>query len=101
MNLPSAAAIVVAATAFAVALMLLLRRQAPAGGFGVLATSFSVMLAFIVYLAFTSYDTTRTAAESEATAVFQQVETAELLPRAARPRLAGQLVCYGRAVVHE
>ena len=53
--------------AAAIAAMLLVRRGAPegsyfndgdraAGVFGVLATGFSVLLGFIVFLAFTSYD---------------------------------------------
>ena len=60
--------IVVAAAGIAVGVMLLVRRQAPegsyfsdgdraAGVFGVLATGFSVLLGFVIFLAFTSYDT--------------------------------------------
>ena len=45
------------------------------GVFGVLATGFSVLLGFIVFLAFTSYDQSRTGAETEALMVVQQVET--------------------------
>ena len=71
--------------------MLLVRRQAPegsffadgdraAGVFGVLATGFSVLLGFVVFLAFTSYDYARRGAETEALIVAQQVETAEFFP---------------------
>jgi hypothetical protein len=109
-NLPLAAGIVVGSAAVAVAVFLLVRRHGPAEGFfvdgdraagvfGVLATGFSVLLGFVVYLAFTSYDTARAGARSEATDVIQQFETAQLLPSAARSRLSGQLICYGRAVV--
>jgi hypothetical protein len=70
MNLIVAILIVVAATAVAVVAMLLVRRGAPdgsyfndgdraAGVFGVLATGFAVLLGFVVFLAFTSYDTAR------------------------------------------
>ena len=55
--------------------MLLVRRRAPEGSrfrdgdrasgvFGVLATGFSVLLGFIVFLAFESYDQSRSGAEA-------------------------------------
>ena len=110
MNLLLAAVAVAAAVVVSVALFLLVRRHAPedgffsdgdraAGVFGVLATGFSVLLGFIVFLAFTSYDTARSGARSEAVDVIQQFETAQLLPQPASAALSGQLVCYGRAVV--
>jgi hypothetical protein len=103
--------ITLAVTAVAVTVMLLVRRRAPEGSyftdgdrasgvFGVLATGFSVLLGFIVFLAFTSYDESRSGAETEALIVAQQVETAQLLPSPARETLTGQLVCYGRSVVN-
>ena len=72
--------------------MLLVRRRAPegsffadgdraAGVFGVLATGFAVLIGFVVFLAFESYDTSRSGAESEARIVAQQLETAQFLPR--------------------
>ena len=111
MNVVLAALIVAAVAAAAVAAMLLVRRRAPegsffadgdraAGVFGVLATGFSVLLGFIVFLAFTSYDESRTGAEQEALIVFQQVENAQFLPRPARDELTGELICYGRSVVN-
>lgn len=106
-----ASLIVVAAVAAAVAAMLLVRRGAPEGGyfadsdrasgvFGVLATGFAIFAGFVVFLAFTSYDQARSGAEQEALSVAQQYETAQFLPPAARGRLTGRLVCYGRSVVH-
>jgi hypothetical protein len=102
--------IVVAAVAVAVAAMLGVRRRAPDGSyfsdgdrasgvFGVLATGFALLLGLIVFLAFTSYDDSKTGAEAEALAVVQQFETAQFLPPAARDRLGGELICYGRSVV--
>jgi hypothetical protein len=99
-------------TSVAVAAMLLVRRRAPdgsvfvdgdraAGVFGVLATGFSVLLGLIVFLAFSSYDQSRSGAETEALTVRQQLETAQFLPAAVRARLGGELVCYGRAVVEQ
>jgi hypothetical protein len=110
-NLLWAALVIAAVTAFAVAAMLLVRRRAPegsyfadgdraAGVFGVLATGFSVLLGFIVFLAFESYDQSRVGAEEEALVLAQQVETAQFFPRGAAPELTGELVCYGRFVVN-
>jgi hypothetical protein len=111
MNVVLAALAVAAITALAVTAMLLVRRQAPdgsyfadgdraAGVFGVLATGFSVLLGFLVFLGFESYDQSRTGAETEAVVLAQQVETAQLFPRAAADELIGELVCYGRSVIH-
>src|SRR4051794_14312062 len=111
MNLLWGSLIVVGTTAIAVAAMLLVRRRAPEGSyfqdgdrasgvFGVLATGFSILLGFVIFLTFTSYDQSRTGAESEALTVSQQVETAQFFPRSARAELTGQLICYGRSVVH-
>lgn len=95
-----------------VAAMLVVRRTAPeesyfqdgdraAGVFGVLATGFAVLLGFVVFLAFQSYDTARSGSEAEAQLVAQQFETAQFLPIAAREPMAEALVCYARAVVHQ
>jgi len=110
-NIVIALLIVAATTAVAVSAMLLVRRRAPEGSyfadgdrasgvFGVLATGFSVLLGFIIFLAFTSYDQSRTGAETEALAVTQLVETAQFLPSRVGGELTGELVCYGRSVVH-
>jgi hypothetical protein len=111
-SLPWAVAIVVGSTVVAIAALLLARRRAPDGGvfndgdraagvFGVLATGFSLLLGFVVFLAFASYDESRSGAETEALMVAQQVETAQLLPAPLSGRLTGELVCYGRSVVHQ
>jgi hypothetical protein len=104
--------IVVSVTALAIVAMLLVRRRAPAGSyfedgdraagvFGVLATGFAVLLGFVVFLAFESYDTSRSGAEAEAQIVAQQFETAQFFPIAARAPLSGYLMCYARTVVHQ
>jgi amino acid transporter len=111
MNIVWAALVVIAATALAVAAMMAVRRRAPEGGyysdsdrasgvFGVLATGFSVLLGFLIFLAFESYDASRSGAEVEAATVAQQVQTAQRLP-AVGGDLTGQLVCYARWVVDE
>jgi Protein of unknown function (DUF4239) len=110
MSLALAILIVVATTGIAIAAMLWVRRRAPdgsyfhdgdraAGVFGVLATGFAVLLGFVVFLAFTSYDSARAGAESEALIVAQQIETAQLLPTSVSADLTGELVCYARSVV--
>jgi len=111
LNLVAAVVIVLGAAAVSGGAMLLVRRRAPGGGyfadgdraagfFGVLATGLSVVLGFIIVLAFTSYDESRTGAEQEAITVAQQVETAQFLPEASSAAMTGQLVCYARSVVH-
>jgi hypothetical protein len=112
MNVAVALVVVVGAATLAIAAILLVRRRAPegsyfndgdraAGVFGVLATGFAVLLGLVVVLAFTSYDNARTGAATEALTVAQQYEVAHLLPPAEGRRLAAELVCYGRSVVHE
>jgi hypothetical protein len=66
--------------------------------FGVLATGFAVLLGFVVFLTFTSYDASRAGAETEALTVAQQLETAQFLPPAVVGELTGELVCYARSV---
>jgi Protein of unknown function (DUF4239) len=100
------------AVALTVTAMLLVRRRAPEGSyfqdgdrasgvFGVLATGFSVLLGFIIFLTFTSYDQSRTGAEAEALTLTQQVENAQFFPAGVSGELTGELVCYARYVVAE
>jgi hypothetical protein len=104
--------LVAGAALLGIALLLLVRRRAPDGGFftdgdraagvfGVLATGFSVMLGFVVFLAFANYDVSRSGAETEAIVLVHQFESAQLMPPKAAPALAGKVVCYGRYVVHQ
>jgi Protein of unknown function (DUF4239) len=113
MNPLVALAIVVVAVAATVTLMLLVRRfAAPAGGFftdsdraagvfGVTGTGFAVLLAFVIFLAFSSYDRARQEASLEASATSQLFRTANLFPPDARRQLHGELICYARAVIHD
>ena len=66
--------------------------------FGVLATGFSVLLGFIIFLGFSSYDESRSGAEQEATIVAQQVQTAQFMPGDSAAELTGELSCYARSV---
>jgi FtsH-binding integral membrane protein len=104
--------VLIAVNVATIAMMLLIRRRAPEGSyfkdgdrasgvFGVLAGGFAIFAGFILFLAFTSYDQSRSGGEAEALTVIQQFETAELLPPAVRNRMTGEIVCYGRSVVHQ
>jgi hypothetical protein len=112
MSLYASIGILIAVNAVTIAAMLLVRRGAPEGSrfadgdrasgvFGVLAGGFAIFAGFIIFLAFTSYDESRSGGETEALTVVQQFETAQLLPSDVRVRLGGELVCYGRSVVHQ
>ena len=106
-----AIAIVALVTSVAVAVLVLVRRRAPAGSVfedsdraaGVFGACWRrgspLSLGLIVFLAFSSYDQSRSGAETEALTLRQQFETAQFLPPAAGKRLGGELVCYGRAVI--
>jgi hypothetical protein len=102
--------VIAIAVAVAVGALLLVRQRAPEGGFfadgdraagmfGVLASGFAILLGFVVFLAFESFDSSRSGAETEAIIVAQQFETAQFLPIAVRGELSGELICYGRSVV--
>ena len=110
-NVFVAAVVVIAAAGLSIGALLFVRRRAPEGSyfadgdrasgfFGVIATGFAVLLGLVVVLAFTSYDESRAGAETEALTLAQQYEVAHLLPPAGGRRLATELVCYGRSVVH-
>ena len=109
MNLVVGALATLAAVAVTVTAMLLVRRRAPEGSrfndgdrasgvFGVLATGFSVLLGFIIFLAFQSYDEARSGAEDEAQRRAAAADRA-VPARRRRAGLTGDLVCYARDVV--
>src|SRR4051812_4103261 len=104
--------VIVVATAGSIGALLLIRRRSPHGGhfddtsraagvFSILATSFAVLFAFVVFFAFGSYDRSNASAETEAQVTTQQFENAQLLPAAAGPRRSAELRCYARSVIHQ
>lgn len=112
MTIVWAALIVIASATIAISALLFVRRTAPEGSyfedgdrasgvFGVLATGFAVLIGFVVFLSFESFDTSRTGAQTEARIVAQQFELAQFMPLAARAALGGEQICYARYVVHE
>jgi Protein of unknown function (DUF4239) len=109
-NLLLVTAIVVAVSVAAVGLMHAVRRRMKrdhffveaergAGIFAFLGTAFAVLLAFVFFEAFESFHDARTGAESEATSVLQLTRSAAFFPEAERTVLAGEMICYGRAVI--
>jgi amino acid transporter len=110
MNFMLGALVIIATTTVTTLVMLLVRRRSPDGSFfsdgdrasgvfGVIATGFSILVGFIIFLAFESYDQTRSGAETEAIIVVQQVETAQFMSKDTAVDLTGELVCYARSVV--
>jgi hypothetical protein len=111
MSLVWAGLIVLLAATIAVSTMLFVRRSAPAGSyfqdgdrasgvFGVLSTGFAILLGFVVFLSFASYDTSRSGAEAEAQTVTEQFQTAQLLPAPVREEMSHALACYARSVAY-
>jgi hypothetical protein len=111
-NLWWASLLVLASAAVAVAVLLLIRRFSPHGGhfgdtgraagvFSILATSFAVLFAFVVFLSFDAYSSSSDSADVEAQAVSQQFEMAQYFPASVSPKIGAELVCYGRSVVHQ
>jgi hypothetical protein len=113
MNPFLALTIIAVAVAITVTLMLLVRRfVAPRGGFftdpdraagvfGVTGTGFAVLLAFVIFLSFSSYDRARDKASVEAVAISQLFRTAKLFSPDAQRSLHGELICYARAVIDD
>lgn len=110
MNPYLAAAIIIVSVALAVAVMLAVRRRAPEGGFfsdsdrasgvfGFLGAGFVILLGFVIFLSFGTYDNARVQSEAEATAVADQFAEAEVMPTGVRDRAQGQLICYARSVI--
>jgi hypothetical protein len=111
MSLTVALIVIAVATVLAVAGMLFLRTRAPegswfrtqdhsAGMLGVVGTVFAILLGFIILFAFDSHSSARTAASTEAGTIVDAYEDAEVFGTAG-VALRGDLLCYGRAVVHD
>lgn len=111
MNLLIAVLIVLGAAVVAAVAMLLVHRKAKRPVFAdsgrgrpmitVTGTIFAVVLAFVIFAAFETYDGARTGAQSEAAAVLDMDRTAAFFPPAQRDQLRADLTCYGRAVVSQ
>jgi hypothetical protein len=103
--------IIVGGTALSVAAMLVVRRLAPPGGllsgmesadgiFSAAGAGLAVVLAFVIFTVFSSYENGRDAAGEEAVAAQQMFQTAGFFPDQA-DSLRGQVICYSRSVIHD
>ena len=105
--------LIVVGTALSIAAVVLTRRarasrrtsyhKAPMAGdiFGVIGTGFTVLLAFVIFTSFESYQRARDEAGVESVATRQMDSLTTYFPQQSRILLQGDLVCYGRAVVYD
>lgn len=88
------------------------RHVAPEGGvfsgiesadgiFGVVGTGFAVLLGFVIFASFGSYQAARDYTGEEAVAVRQLATTAGYFDAENRDQLRKDLACYSRSVVHD
>ena len=110
MDLWLAILIIVGAAAVSAAGMLLVRRRAPAGTYfrdvvpagavyTVIGTAYMVIVAFVFFVAFESYDGAKSDAQDEATATLAMFHAADAFSPTVRDRLQRQVVCYAREVI--
>jgi hypothetical protein len=110
MNLFLAAGVVIAACALSAGLMfavhafgsrevLLKDTTRGAGVYAVVGTSFAVLLAFVVLIAFQNYNEGKEGADAEANSVIELFRSAAFFPAEPRRELQGEVVCYARAVI--
>jgi uncharacterized membrane protein len=101
--------LIVGGATLSVLAMLGVRRLAPPGGylsgmesadgiFSAAGAGLAVVLAFVIFTVFSSYENGRVASGQEAVAVQQMFQTAAFFPDQ-EDRLRGEAVCYGRSVV--
>ena len=106
-------AIIVVGTEICALALILIRRwrqerpnryhKTPIAGdiFGVIGTGFAVILAFVIFTAFESYQNARDQAGVESVATRQMFLLTKFFQSPARDGLEGDLICYSRAVIHD
>lgn len=103
--------LIVGGTACAVIAMFVVRRFAPPGGylhgmesadgiFSAAGAGLAVVLAFVIFTVFSSYENGRDAAGVEAVAAQQMYQTAGFFPDKT-DELRGEVICYARSVIHD
>jgi hypothetical protein len=103
--------LIVCPTVLAVAAMLVVRRMSPRGGllsgmesadgiFSAAGAGLAVVLAFVIFTVFESYDNGRDAAGREAVAAQQMYSTAGFFPDQT-DELRGEVICYSRSVIDD
>src|SRR5438270_1444414 len=108
MSLPVAVVIVAAVAVLAVVMMAFVRRRAggrplaePTRGTPMImmvSTAFAVLLAFVTFASFQTYNGAKGGARAEAVAVLEMFRTAALFSPQDRDELRADFICYGRAV---
>jgi len=107
-----AALVLILIVTAAITIKLLVRRNAPDGGWftdssrsagtlSLIGTMFAVMLAFVILFALQSYQRARNGSSVEAIAVAELDSIAQVFQPPAGDRLHDGLVCYARAVVED
>jgi len=105
-----AVGVIVVSAVVMTAIMLLLRKHAPPGGrfadsdrasgvFGFLGAGFVILLGFIIFLSFGTYESAATRADAEAAAVVSQFRAAADFGGDRAEVAQGDLVCYARSVI--
>ena len=112
MNPLLAIGVIVISAVVMIALMLLVRRHSPSRGrfagsvgassvFGFLGSGFVILLGFVIFLSFGTYESAATRADAEAAAVTAQFRTAYDFGGDRAGEAQGQLVCYARSVISQ
>ena len=112
MNPLVAVGIIAVGVAVMIGLLWIVRTMEPATGltrdtnrsfalYGMVSTAFAVLLAFVVLVAFQSFNEGKSGAESEAVSVVALFRTAAFFDRRARETLQAEIACYARAAVAE
>jgi hypothetical protein len=112
MNLWFAVFVITVCVVIVLVIVYFARKRVPGGGlftdsnwaaaaFGVLGTSFAVLLAFVIFLAFESYANAKERSSAEAVAVTELYRDAKLFSDPTGSEVRGQLICYARAVIHD
>jgi hypothetical protein len=105
-----AAIVIVVSAIVMITVMLLIRQVSPRGGFfndsdrasgvfGFLGAGFVILLGFVIFLSFGTYDAASNQADAEAAAVVDQFQTASDFPGPLVERAEGQVICYARSVI--
>ena len=103
--------LIVGGTTCAVVAMFVVRRIAPSGGylrgmesadgiFSAAGAGLAVVLAFVIFTVFSSYENGRNAAGQEAVAAQQMYQTAGFFADKT-DELRGEVICYSRSVIHD
>ncbi len=112
MNTAVALLIVALSAILAAAIMLLVRRRAPDGGyfndsdraagvFGVLGTGFAIILGLVILMGFEIYGTANEAARNEAVETHAMFNDEHVFGASDQSVIQGDLVCYARAVIYK